>query len=626
MTFGVRRCFALSPTLPCSRRPSTTSMPEQTATQNLREKYGVKWHAETSDLHIELQCFREDSARFGIDPERRPFHFKNIVSTLYGKNSKKHFIWNPWADAMLINACREKYLSLSGAASSGKTHFGALWGFVNWLSLPTKTLVLLTSTSLEEARRRVWGDIEGFFHAGNESLNSMVKGLRLPGRLLGSTGKIRTQDGDQKFDDKCGIQLISGDRAKEKENIGKLIGLKNQRVFLIADELPELSPSLVEAAKSNLMTNPFFQMVGLGNFASIYDPFGEFSEPKDGWSSVSPECDEWRTKDGLCLRFDGLRSPNVMLGTQKYPGMYGPEHLRQHRDTFGENTSQFWRMCRSFPCPEADADRIYSEADLLKGDVKGTVKWLTTPVKCASLDPAFATGGDRASVKIGTVGTAVSGVQTLQVQKHVELREDVRKKDESRSTQVAKQFRDLCISEGIDPRNVAIDASGGGLPFAALLAEVWTDKFLSVFFGGAASGRPASVKDRRPAKDAFQNRVAELWYAGVDFVQGGQIKGLNSQTCVELTERRKLVERKGVSGLKIRIESKSDMKLRTKGKSPDEGDSFLLLLELARERLNFRAVGMEGQRANAPRAFQNRTRLISRVYQNANYEPEVADA
>jgi hypothetical protein len=588
-----------------------------------REKYGAQWPDGFSDLHIELICFREDSNNFGIDPERRPFHFKNAVAMLYGKDSKKHFVWNPWADQMLIRACREKYLSIGGGASCGKTHFGALWGIINWLALPTNTLVLLTSTSLEEARRRIWGDVEGFFNAGNDSLNKMVKGLRLPGRLLGSTGKIRTQDGEKRFDDKCGIQLISGDRAKEKENIGKLIGLKNKRVILIADELPELSPALVEAAKSNLMTNPFFQMIGLGNFASIYDPFGEFSEPEGGWGSVTPDFDEWRTKDGLCLRFDCLKSPNVMLGAYRYPGMYGPNELEQHRKSFGEHSSQFWRMCRSFPCPEADSDRIYSEADLLKGNVKGTVRWLTMPVKCASLDPAFATGGDKACAKFGMLGTSVDGVQTLQIYKHVEFREDVRKRDENRSIQVAKQFRDMCIAEGVPVRNVAIDASGGGLPFAGLLKEVWKESdFLGVLFGGSPSNRAASVKDRRPAKDAFGTRVAEIWFAGVDFVLGGQIKGLNSQTCVELTERRKLPEKKGSTGLKIHIETKKDMKLRTKGKSPDDADSALVLLELCRERMNFQAVGMQGQRLNPVNSFKHKANRISRALGRVEYAAE----
>lgn len=595
-----------------------------------REKYGLLWPDEDNDLRIELNCFLESSSRFGIDPERRPFHFKNVVRILWGPKSAKPFTWNPWNDKMLINACREPYNSWSGCASSGKTTMGAMWGLVNWLALPTQTLILLTSTSLEEARRRIWGDVEQFFQAGNDSLNKMIKGMRLPGRLLGSTGKIRTEDGPKKFDDKCGIQLISGDRSKEKENIGKLIGLKNKRVILIADELPELSPSLVEAAKSNLMTNPFFQMIGLGNFASVYDPFGEFSEPKDGWVSVSPDCEEWRTKDGICLRFDGLKSPNVMLGAERYPGIYAPQHLEQHRNTFGENTSQFWRMCRSFPCPEADADRIYSEADLLKGNVKGTIKWITPPTKVASLDPAFATGGDKAAAKFGLLGMSVDGIQTLQVYKHVDIREDVRKKDESRSLQVAKQYRDLCKAEGVKKRNAATDGSGGGLPFAALLEEIWkeegeqTGSFLAVQFGGAASERQASVKDKRKAKDAFGTRVAEIWFAGVDFVQGGQIKGLNSQICVELTERRKRPEKKGSTGLKIHIETKTDMKLRTKGKSPDDADCFLIMLELCRERLNFRAVGMEGQRQNPVNSFKHTAQRMNRAWNRVEYQEEEA--
>lgn len=590
-----------------------------------REKYGVIWPDEDNDLRIELQCFREDNSRLGIDPERRPYHFKNAVRILFGPHSSKPFTWNPWNDKMLLNACKERYLSLSGCAACGKSTFGAMWGLINWLSLPHKTMVLITSTSLDEGRRRIWGDLEAFFNTANESLNKLMKGMRLPGKML-SSSRVRTQDGEQRFDDKCGIQLIAGDRSKEKENIGKLIGLHNQRVILIADELPELSPALVEAAESNLAVNPFFQMVGIGNFASIYDPFGEFSEPDGGWGSVTPEFDEWRTKKGSCLRFDGTRSPNVLLGENRYKNIYGPENLANHKED-GEHTGKFWRMCRSFPCPEADADRIYSEADLLKGNVKGTVRWITTPTKVAALDPAFATGGDKACAKFGLLGQSVDGIQTLQIYKHVDIREDVRKKDESRSTQVAKQFRDLCKSEGVHKKHAATDGSGGGLPFAALLEEVWNEdreSSLLVMFGGGPSMRPASVKDRRPSKDAFSNRVAEIWYAGVDFVQSNQIKGLNSQICIELTERRKLKDKKGTTGLKISIETKADMKLRTKGKSPDDADCFLILLELCRERLNFRAVGMEGQRQNPVTSFKQRVNLINRVYRNVEYQEEEA--
>jgi hypothetical protein len=588
-------------------------------------KYGVQWVEGANDFHIELMAFRDGTARYGGDPDNRPFHFKNVVKVLYGPKSKKHYVWNPWADKMLAKACEYNYLLISGCASSGKSTFGAVWGLVNWLCQPGSTLVLFTSTGLGESRRRVWGEVEDYFMAGCESLNAIVKGNRLPGRILSSTGKIVTDDSGQKFSDRCGLQLIAGDRAKEKENIGKLIGAHNKRVILIADELTELSPALVEAAQSNLAVNPFFQMIGMGNFASIYDPFGVNAEPLGGWGSVTPDFDEWPTKNGLCLRFDGLKAPNILAGSSKYPGQYDADDLENHRKSLGENSASFWRMCRSFPCPEADADRIYSEADLLKGEARALVKWSAAPVKVASLDPAFATGGDRAMAYFGELGNTIDGKQTLQVTERVELREDIRKKDENRALQVAKLFRDECIKRGVAPQNAAYDASGGGIVFGSLLSELWSHKLLGVQFGGNASDRPASVKDHRPAKEAFVNRVAEIWFAGVDFIQSGQIKGLPAQACVELTERRRLVAAKGATGLKLKIESKVDMKGRTGGKSPDDADSFLILLELCRLRLDFKAVGMEGKRAGVKLEWKQKVLLANRVYANSNYTtPELA--
>lgn len=585
-------------------------------------KYGIKWPDGYNDLLIELLCFREDSCKWNIPAEQRAFHFKNVCRMLWGPKSAKPFIWNPWADKMLKAALTEKYAALAGCASSGKTSFSAIWGLVNWLAKPDKTLVLLTSTSLEDARRRIWGEIEAYFNAANDSLGKIQKGAKLPGRLLGATGKIRTQDGDEKFDDKCGIQLVSGDRAKEKENIGKLIGLKNERVFLLADELPELSPALIEAAKGNLITNPFFQMVASGNFASIYDPFGMFSEPAGGWGSVTPDCDEWRMKDGLCLRFDGLKSPNILLGEQRYPGMYSAKHLQEHRATFGEHSALFWRMCRSYPCPEADADRVYSEADLLKGDVRSMVKWQSIPVKCAALDPAFATGGDKAMAYFGLLGASIDGKQVLQIQERKELREDIRKKDENRALQITKLYVQECKDRQIAPENAAYDGSGGGMVIGSLLTELWSPKPLGVQFGGAASERPASVKDRRMAKEAFTNRVSEIWFAGVDFVQSGQIKGLPAQCCVELTERRRKMPTKAASGIKYCVESKADMKQRTGGKSPDDADCFLILLELCRVRLNFRATGMGNAAVNIKATWKQKVSAVNRIYRNANYERE----
>lgn len=586
--------------------------------------YGVKFKdqlpngqpAQWTDLVVEAMCFLRGGTlnTGGISKAQ---HFKNVAKIMWGPKSKKPFVWHPWAEDMLDEACNNMFCYWAGCASSGKSDMMAVWGIVNWMCSPQHTLVLFTSTSLKEARQRVWGSVIQYYSAYCDNKGKPI----LPGKIVDSVGMIRLVDGINKYSDKCGMHLITGEKSKERENIGKLIGLKNRRVFLMADELCELSPALVEAAKSNLISNPVFQMIGASNFKSIYDPFGAESEPVNGWNSVSPESTRWDTKNGgVCLRFDGTKSPNIIEGHDKWP-IYNSQTLKRQRESMGENTAMFWRMCRSFPCPDADANRIYSDADLIRGLIHERVRWQSAPTKVASLDPAFATGGDKAIAYVGSYGMSTEGKWTLQYEKRVEIREDVRKKDESRSLQVAKGYRDLCTTERVLPENAAYDASGGGLVFGSLLGEIWSLKLLGVQFGGAASERVVSVKDKRPAKDAFVNRVTELWFGGVDFIHSGQIKGVFKEAAEEWKERR-YETIKGMT-MRTKVEPKADMKIRI-NRSPDDGDSALILLELCRARFNFVPEGMEGVRKQSTGSFKKRSELVARVYRNVCYEEEIA--
>lgn len=577
-------------------------------------RYGHEWPdmpTGNQDLMIELICFRDN-----LTPERgglgKPGHFRNIVKMLWGKtNKQRHFVLHPWAEDMLEEACQQIWLWLSGCASSGKTDFGAVWGIVSWLSDPADTLVLFTSTSLKEARQRVWGSVIQYFTAS---------ALPLPGKVLDSIGVIRTHDGQSKFSDKCGMHLITGEKSKLKENIGKLIGLKNKKVILIGDELPELSPALVEAAKSNLISNPYFQMMGMGNFKSVYDPFGVESTPLNGWGSISTEDTRWETANGgICLRFDGLKSPNILCGQDRWP-IYGNETLARQKKSMGEHTASFWRMCRSFPCPESDSDRIYSDADLIKGKVHDKAVWATMPVMGAALDPAFCTGGDGSVAYFGKCGQMTDGKYAMEVTDRVELREDLRKKEESRVLQVAKGFRDECVKRNIPPEMAAYDASGGGVAFGALLIEVWAPRIVAVQFGGMPSERIVNTSKGIKACDAYDRRVTELWFSGLEFVQSGQIRGMPVQVAKELKERRYVTVKAG-TGLKTIVEPKKDMKSRI-GFSPDDADSFLILLELFRVKLKFTAGGMMGMKAKASDGWAKKTKRINSIYSNVEYAPE----
>ena len=303
--------------------------------RGFRERYGKWWPPvggkPAADIYIEFQAFRHNIK--GPKAPGKFQHFKNIVDAIWNNPaSPKKFIWNPWSERMLRAACEHGYLGVAGSRSSGKSLTFAVWGVVNFLCAPSETKVIFTSTSLKDSRGRIWGDVEELWQAAAAVMGGEAN---MPGELVSSQGIIRFRANGQQSD-KSGLSLIAGEKSKEKEAIGKLIGFKANRMFMIADELPELSESLIIAAESNLSANPEFQMVGLGNPNSYYDPFGMFCEPKDGWASVNDEQDEWATKRGLCLRFDGERSPNILAGRTIYPWMFTEEKLAEARENMGE--------------------------------------------------------------------------------------------------------------------------------------------------------------------------------------------------------------------------------------------------------------------------------------------------
>lgn len=535
-------------------------------------KYGIELAQQLSDLELELYCFR---IGWGVEDGGlgKAGHFKEAAQLLWGKPPKQ-FKWHPWAEWMLEESCANQYLGIAGAGSVGKTDFAAIWAIVNWLADPVNTMVLVTSTSLKESRKRIWGSIREYYMS--------VKGL--PGKLVDSVGMIVNSEyqlGEYGTSDKSGIALIAGEKKKEKEAIGKLIGMKNKKVILIADELPELSESILHAAYTNLCLNPSFQLIGLGNFNSMYDAFGQFVKPRIGYDKLTQDMDEWETERGKCIRLDGLKSPNVLAGKDVWP-IYGMKDLAEHKK-LGEFSPGFWRMCRSFPCPSGEEFTIYSEADFISGHVHDQPVWVGSYTNIAALDPGFTNGGDRSVAFHARYGMTSNGKMTLAFVGYKELTEDVRLKDQARSFQIAIQYMNFCIENHVSPQNAAVDATGAGIPFSDIVGEVWSNRFLRVAFGGRPSEYPVGTEDPRPALNVYTDRVSEIWYSGVEFVRGDQVRGLDLETAKELKSRRyETVKRDGVA--KIRVESKTDMKKRT-GKSPDIADAACMCVAIVRERL-----------------------------------------
>jgi hypothetical protein len=550
----------------------------------LELQWGVWWPQTDNPLMRHLKAFRLGPTEVpgGLG---RAGHFKAISDMLWGPtNKRKKFAWHPWAEKMLDAACEameqpKSFLAIAGAASTGKSDFGAVWAIINFLCLPSKTMVLVTSTSLKDSRKRIWGAIRDYWQA--------IPG-RAPGKLVDSVGLIRYDMGtkDGTGSDRCGISLIAAEKSKDKEAYGKLIGFKAPRVLLIADELPELGESVVGAAYSNLAMNPWFQMVGLGNPASYYDAFGVFAKPKAGWASINSESEEWETERGKCLRLDGEKSPNISAGRTIYPWLITADFLEQQREALGENSNAYWRMIRGYWSPTGAADGIYSEADIIKFKSDQPAVWLRPPLKVAALDPAFTNGGDRTALYFGMFGDNGEGIKTLLFDRVEFLREDVTNTATPRSFQIVQQFRDLCVDYGVVPENACFDASGAGKPFGDIVAREWSPRVMRINFGGQASELPASVSDPTPSSERYANRVTEIWFGAKELMRTGQIKGVTPTLARELCART-YSTKKGAQ-MRLMAEPKPDMKMRI-GKSPDEADAALMLVALCRERFGFGA-------------------------------------
>jgi len=537
-------------------------------------KYGINWEDGTDDLTIELACFK-----LGWTVEEGGlgtyWHCRNVIDMLWNReDTPMPFDWHPWAERMIEEACENKFLSVAGCGSSGKSDTFAVYAIVCYIADPRNTRVLVTSTSLKDSRMRIWGRIKEYWNA--------VPGL--PGKLVDSVGMIKFVDpvtGDA--DEGSGIVLIAGESKKEKDSIKKLIGFKRKRVVMIADEMPELSSTIYDAALSNLDLNPYFQLVGIGNPNSRFDAFGVFSKPKEGWGSVSTEADEWDTENGKCIRFDAEKSPNILAGRVLYSYLITEEKLEAKKKSLGENSLLYWRMYRGFWCPTGSDAGLYSEADITQfGADSSLVRWMSTTTRVAFLDTAFTSGGDEAVAYFGTIGTAIDGTQVLLYDPDGEVLADDVSNTEGFTFQIAKKFRDRCKFHGVSIVHAGLDVTGGGGPFADILASVWGSGFHRCLFAGLATDRTVSATDSRKCSECFADKVSELWGIGVQFVRSGQLRGVGKNLAQEMTSRLYTT----VSNGRIQVESKRKMKGRA-GKSPDRADAAFGLIDVCRDRLGF---------------------------------------
>lgn len=574
------------------------------------KKYDIQWKQVPglSPVSIELACFREKMggrlgwSHGGATPMD---HFKNVSRAFWPEDAGTGvvgFIWNEWADQMLKAACENQYLGVAGCSGSGKSEFFALWAIENFLSDPQNTIILTTARTLILSRLKVWGKVVKYW--------TPLKELGIPGKLLDSLGTIRYIDsrGDASQGDMAGIKLIPSEPKQEKESIGTIRGIHQRTVIFVADDMPDLSKSIMESVSNLASGCERFQFIGLGNPYSYFDAFGNFTKPADGWESITVDDDEWKTDRGVCLHFDDTRNPRITMGDERLYWLNTKEKIDEDARINGANTARFWRERRGFWCPTGTIEQIYTEQEILNTGSNKPAVWLDNKkTRVSFLDPSFTTGGDRTIAYFGTFGTNLEGLQVLQYDEFLEFQEDITDRETTRTQQLIKWWRQSCIERQVSPRYAGFDSTGTGSVLGDDIRVDWSKEVLAVNFGGKASDRAVSAFDPAPGEDRYANRVSEIWYSPKEAMRTGQIRGLCEEVIQELCLRKKTEEKGNNIHLRIRAQSKPEMKAQGI-KSPDIGDSAMGLYELCRERLGFNsgvAVRKQSQQTSGGKSFKD---------------------
>jgi len=521
----------------------------------------------------------------------KEYYFWRICDELWNHDDlpEKLMVRHPWAEQMIWAAINNKYLAIGGSASSGKSHTMAAWGIANWLSKPKDTLVLMTSTTLREARKRIWGSVM--------SLLSVIDDA--PIKIRDSIGNASYVNEKGTLIERAGLSLIAAEKTRTREATNKLIGIKAPRVILIGDELSELSEAILQAGLSNLSKNPEFQLIGMSNPNSRFDAFGIWSEPINGWDSVDTHtADGWATKwGGDYIRLDGERSPNIIAGEAIYPWLPTQEKINEDKALLGPESRGYMRMIRAIFFDSDETTGIYGENELTMSKAMSKVEWEGTPIKVAGIDPAFTNGGDRTILYTASVGYDTTGQYVIEFGEAVHLNDDATNKAVPRTYQIVRQIKEHCEKRKILPENVAVDATGAGAPFCDVLSGEWASGFLRVSFGGKASDKRVSANSKSVGTELYVNRVSELWFVGKELMRTRQVFGVDTDLAQEITSRNYDMIKSGT--LRVKIESKPEFKARF-GRSPDLADAAFLALDCARQRLGLVAIdppeeGKEGR-------------------------------
>lgn len=559
-------------------------------TSGKRQKYGVQFNWDTTDLEIEFWMIRKGQQWL----EARGFslfqHYKEAQRLMWPEEDHHR-----WSDLILKEILQNDITVLQGAKDSGKTHGMCKFGLTDYFCFPDETLIVVSSTDIRSLEGRVWGDMKAMF------VKAHTLHPWLPGNVLDSKHAICTDDLDDESviarDMRKGILCIPCKTSSGGQtNISAYVGMKQKRRRYLADEFQFMSLSMYESLGN--ANSGDFKMVVAGNPLGQGDPLDLIGEPIGGWLAM-PEPTKTATWDNMrflrsrTVNLVGTDSPNFDFDQSlppKYSYLTNQDSIARTVAGYGPDSHQFYSQCKGVRRSGLNARRVITRELCAVNNAFEQPIWEgDAPIKIFALDAAYGgIGGDRCIGGHLEFGRCMDGKTRILVKPFHQVPVSV-KKLESPEDQIALWVKQYCDANGIPYENGYYDSTGRG-SLGLAFARMDMVKINPVEFGGAATDRPVSMdlfiydektRERRLKKcsEHYRKFVTELWWSVRIVIESDQMRGMTEEIVADGCMR----EWKEVAGAKIEIEPKEDTKLRM-GKSPDIFDWLVTAVEGARRK------------------------------------------
>jgi len=356
------------------------------------------------------------------------------------------------------------------------------------------------------------------------------------------------------------------------------------------DEAAVMQPSFLDAY-TNWTVSPGFKGVMSGNPTDISDPLCTAAEPVGGWDVFvdSGKTQEWTSQwySARAVAFDGRDTPNNDDPKKFYPFLVSAEWIESLKRTHGEDSWQLFQQGIGKPSRGMVSNRVITIGMCERGKAFDFAIFKDTNfTDIYALDPAYG-GGDRCVGGMIRIGTLLDGTQVIEVGEPEVIPIRLTSNQEPED-QIAEYVFNKMKSLNIPAQNGFYDSFGRGtlgFSFAKVFGSLCP---VPVDSGAKPTSRPVrfdlfiedkSGKRLKRCDEEYSKFVTEMWFSTREAIESQQIRTLPREVAYEGQLRLFEV----VSGNRVEVETKADMKARVK-KSPDLYDWFAIAVEGARQR------------------------------------------